>query len=309
MNKDLPIVCVLTSGGSGSRLLTQILDYNNIFMGIVRGKTGEDEFTWSRLLRSEAFKNEIVKSYKKEENNIESLLYNELERYTNHIFLKGKDENLIRFKFRDKVLKAEQKVVSVPKKLKGIGFKNATNSTIYPEFFGNMVKSKGLKNKIYFIHLTRHLNPWLKSGIAKGTIGVKRPIFNPYRSNFSDDFNKVLWFNSLNKDLKIGNEIFDIHNVDDDWRLKNREYIESLLWMNSQKRCLSIKQMGLNYLHIKLEEILSNPETVRDDLSNFLNIPITIPDEYLNKKKLVFDEIIPEGFDNDVVRILKMLNY
>ncbi len=51
-----PVVVVVSLGHSGSRLLVRILDDSGILMGRRRGRTGEDEYLWSRLAWSDHFR-------------------------------------------------------------------------------------------------------------------------------------------------------------------------------------------------------------------------------------------------------------
>jgi len=269
--KDLPFIIVLCMGHSGSRMLVNILHDSGVYMGRYRSSIGEDNYNWSLLLSSEEMKNAYLRYYR--ENNKEDiieLLINKFNDFQHELIHKPGSIKSLSKKLKFKLGISTIHVKEIPENLKAYGFKNVTGSVLIADALVDFVKDLGIEKNTYFIHLSRELGNWLQSGYKKGTKGIPRYIFDP-RGEFDKPANRYLWFNSTESIVYLPNgEELDLLNISSDELIKHREYLESLLWANSNKRLFDLKDKVSNFHHVRFHEILEQPEKTADELSAFL---------------------------------------
>ncbi|MFC2100986.1 hypothetical protein ACFLRZ_04065 [Bacteroidota bacterium] len=293
---NLQLVVVGCLGHSGSRLLVNILEDNGIYMGRYRSTIGEDEVIWSKLLADPSLNEAYIKFINGvDKTSIKELLKKTFSQYQSSILNKPGFLTNLKVHFRQRYTNSTTYIKNPPSELLGYGFKNATGSLLIIEAFFELLNELQLEQNTCFIHLSRELGNWLESGYKKGTRGVPRYIYSP-RGNFKDEAIRYLWFNSTNEIIK--------KNDGKEWNIaeasiteieENREFIESLLWANSNKRMLEIGKKASHFLHLRYNEILLNPENTAETLSTFFNRKFTI-NRKLDKTRITEykPEIIPE---------------
>lgn len=301
---DYPLVAIISMGHTGSRLLSQILQANGIFMGRRTCVPGEDS-KFGITNDAEFEQSALTYALGLDRNRLPDLLIKRLKDFENDIFNKPATTYLLKNRLKNVVFGKSEYIYSRPSNTWAYVIKNAIASSMYADALLQVEKKY---KKIYFIHLTRNLNDYLKSGIAKGTRGIPRPIYLDYANNFLNDYNKYLWFGSTDPIVNLSGKSIELRKLSAIELEKNRMLLESELWAQCNYRAISLKNKDALYLQIKFEDLLQDSSKVSKQLSNFFDRDIKIKKGNIDTSR--FSEIImPEGCSEFAYEVQTKLGY
>lgn len=270
-----PLIIIATASHSGSRLLTRVLDNAGIYMGRYRFRIGDDEREWSLASWHAEFRRSRLRyALGGEQTPLMEFVERRFDDWEKGMLTPSLTNRMRRY-VKSRVSRTGEYQVRRPTPQTGIGFKTAIGSVMLLEPLRELLFGRQRLEDTYFIHLTRNVGSWLESGHANGTKGIPRPLLLPFANNFSDDYIRYCWFNSVDRFVELaGGEQLDLLTVTTKNLMAHREYLESMFWENLVRRAAEFSEQVPNFYHVRFEDLVTDPEETCEKLGEFLDLKV-----------------------------------